>query len=266
VEALFEQLLGRLCSGALDGTDIIPWSCPVPLFGDLKRARLATLGLNPSNREFVDEAGEELDGSYRRFHTLNSLGLQRWSEAKPAHLAMIAQSCRDYFRRNPYEGWFGRLDRIIAGAGVSYYDAASCAVHLDLVPFATACKWTELRSNARRQLESEAAATLGAMLRRSRVRVLVLNGQSVVDRFEAVAETKLNKQSMRAWSLPRRSGDHVTGYSYEGMVSRIGGIPLPVPLTVLGYNHNIQSSFGVTNRVQASIADWVGRSARERLQ
>src|ERR1700738_3082657 len=46
---------------------IIPWSCPVLSFGNPLTASVATLGLNPSNREFVDEAGNELDGPFRRF-------------------------------------------------------------------------------------------------------------------------------------------------------------------------------------------------------
>src|SRR5690348_10521062 len=99
---LVSTLIKRLDTGTIANTGIIPWSCPVPSFGDLFTARVATLGLNPSNREFVDEDGNELDGPLRRFHTLRSLGLTRWSDAQEQHKELILDSCREYFARNPY--------------------------------------------------------------------------------------------------------------------------------------------------------------------
>src|SRR3712207_6258313 len=79
-------LIDRLDSSAILGTNVIGWGCPVPSFGDLSSSKVATLGLNPSNREFVDEAGNELEGPSRRFHTLTSLGLRSWSEVDARHL------------------------------------------------------------------------------------------------------------------------------------------------------------------------------------
>jgi len=66
-------LLNRMDSAAFDGTSVIRWGAPVPSFGDLSSSLVATVGLNPSNREFVDVAGHELRDTYRRFHTLGSL-------------------------------------------------------------------------------------------------------------------------------------------------------------------------------------------------
>src|SRR5438094_2076415 len=113
-------LVRRLDDTAMSGADVIPWSCPVPSFGDISRSRIATLGLNPSNREFVDESGTELDGPSRRFHTLKSLGLARWSDVGTRHLQLILDSCLAYFSRNPYNGWFRKLDQIISGTPASY--------------------------------------------------------------------------------------------------------------------------------------------------
>src|SRR5438045_226057 len=103
-------LLDRLDSPALAETDVIGWGCPVLFFGDLSNSRVATLGLNPSNREFVDEAGIELSGCVRRFHTLQSLGLSSWSQASAMHLELIINNYCDYFDANPYDVWFKRLD------------------------------------------------------------------------------------------------------------------------------------------------------------
>src|SRR6266404_1443749 len=92
-------LVKRLSEPTLSGANVIPWSCPVPSFGDLSGSRLATLGINPSNREFVDSSGNELDGPSRRLHTLKSLGLSRWSDANSGHVQSIVDSCRTYFSR-----------------------------------------------------------------------------------------------------------------------------------------------------------------------
>src|SRR5690349_12868397 len=133
MKAALETLLQRLDGVTEERTSVIPWSAPVPSFGDLSRSTLATLGLNPSNREFVDIEGRELDGDARRFHTLGSLGLARWSEATRRHRELIAESCCTYFTRNPYDTWFKKLDFLIAGTNASYYDPHSSACHLDLI-------------------------------------------------------------------------------------------------------------------------------------
>ena len=62
---MLSRLIRRMDSSAFEATDVIPWSCPVPAFGDLSTSFVATLGLNPSNREFVDKAGNELEGASR---------------------------------------------------------------------------------------------------------------------------------------------------------------------------------------------------------
>src|SRR5207302_775531 len=121
----------------LCAAQVIPWSSPVPVFGNLETAKVATLGINPSNREFVDVSGNELDGNSRRFHTLRSLDIPTWTKAKDRHLQLINDSCSDYFQRNPYDAWFRKLDSIITGTNTSYYHSLSHACHLDLVPYAT---------------------------------------------------------------------------------------------------------------------------------
>jgi hypothetical protein len=262
---VLSELVRRLDSTALSGTDVIPWSSPVPSFGDLSRSKIATLGLNPSSREFVDNAGQELDGTSRRFHTLTSLGLRRWSDATARHVALILDSCRAYFRRNPYDRWFRTLDHIISGTGVSYYDASATACHLDLIPYATARKWTELTPQQRSSLMALAGNTLALLLRDSPVRLLIINGSSVAEHLQHIAGTHFERQPMRYWSLPRRSRPDVTGFGYRGAVRALSGVQLGREVLVLGFNHNIQSSFGVTTRVRAAIRQWVARTVHEAL-
>ena len=117
------KLIDKLDNLDTSSTNVISWGCPVPSFGSLSRARVATLGLNPNNLEFMDHAGNELQGPSRRFHTLRSLGLSSWSEADVRHLRMIVMSCEEYFVRNPYDRWFRRLNSILSGVGASYYNS-----------------------------------------------------------------------------------------------------------------------------------------------
>jgi hypothetical protein len=257
-------LIDRLDTPSTSRTDVISWGAPVPSFGDLFTATVATLGLNPSNREFVDEDGNELSGTVRRFHTLNSLGLESWADADSRHLQLIIDSCRLYFDGNPYDRWFKRLDQIVLGANASYYSRFAGACHLDLIPYATSRKWTELAPLQKSELLSLAADTLALLLRDSEVRILILNGRSVVDHFQVMTGVHLDCKPMREWSLPRQGTD-VQGFSYTGTIVSLSNIQLRNPIKVLGYNHNIQSSFGVTTKVIHSIRDWIASVTSEGL-
>jgi hypothetical protein len=251
------MLVERLDHSALLTAGVIPWSCPIPAFGDPELSSIATLGLNPSNREFVDENGSELDGDERRFQTLKSLRLRRWSEASWSHLNKIANSCKSYFAARPYDAWFRRLDYLLTGTEASYYGTPGGACHLDLIPYATAAKWGDLTGNQRSVLLDYSGDALGMLLRESGVRLMVLNGRSVVNLFEAVASVRFDTQRMARWSLPRKAAPGVPGIAYSGIVSSIAGIGLGREIRVLGFNHNIQSSFGVTRVVTNAIRQWL---------
>ena len=245
-----------------DDTAAIKWTPPIPAFGDPYRARVATLGLNPSDREFVDAQGRELDGTQRRFPTLRSFGLESWNEATAVHIEEIAEACRSYFDRNPYDAWFGRLDFLIEETSTSFYTPMSPATHLDLVPYATELKWAALPKRDRTILFEGAKEALGTILRDAPVSLLILNGMSVVHSFQVLSTVELRRDEQPEWSLPRKTGRQVKGYSFTGVVDRIADVQLGGKVLVLGYNHNIQSSFGITNNVLHAIRKWIGNSWR----
>lgn len=259
-------LLDGLADAVANDADVITWGSPVPVFGDPTRARVATLGLNPSNREFVDKHGAELAGDVRRFHTLRSLGLATWHDAHGGHVVQILEACRDYFARNPYDGWFRKLDAILSATGASFYNPLSPACHLDLIPYATARKWTALSGRQRSSLLRLAGTTLAKLLQRSTIHVLILNGQSVVTRFQEATGIVLDRTERSDWRLPRQSGGGVSGYAYRGCVDVVSGYRLPDQLLVLGFNHNIQSSYGVTAKVIQAISAWIGFEAKNALR
>jgi hypothetical protein len=243
-------------------SNILEYGAPVPSFGDPDSATVATLGLNPSCFEFINRDGAELDGEIRRFPTLGSLGITSWEQASDVHLSSIASSCSTYFKRNPYDSWFGQLDALLRAANFSYYgDSGAC--HFDLVPYATICKWSDLSVRERKLLIDLSGTTLAELIEQSAVRALILNGASVVSEFEKLVGNQLPKIQMDEWTLPRKSGQGVRGYAVSGRVHAIAGKPLSRPLLVIGFNHNIQSSFGVTSRVRNAIAHWIGRELKD---
>lgn len=260
MNATLAKLVERLDERTLLSAGVIPWSCPIPAFGNPQLSSIATLGLNPSNREFVDQNGVELDGDDRRFQTLTSLGLRRWSEAGRSHLSKIAHSCKSYFLGNPYDSWFRRLDYLLTGTEASYYGMLSGACHLDLIPYATAAKWGDLNGRQRSILLHYSGDALGMLLRESDIQLLVLNGRSVVDLFQSLTSERLDAQHMARWLLPRKTSAGVAGIAYSGVVTSIAGIRLGRDIRVLGFNHNIQSSFGVTRIVSTAIREWLTRS------
>lgn len=266
LHATLETLLERLDSKVLLSAKVIPWSSPILSFGDLSCSTIATLGLNPSNREFVDVNGVELEGEFRRFHTLNSLGIRNWSCANTEHCELILDSCKNYFNNNPYDGWFKGLDIIISGTEASYYSTTIKACHLDLIPYATSCKWTELTSKERLILLKLVGDTLGLLIKDSPIRFLILNGKTVIENLQIVTGVNFKQENYFDWTLPRKSGAGVSGFAYSGVINEVAGIRLGREVHVLGFNHNIQSSFGVTTQVKNSIRNWITASHKEILQ
>lgn len=255
-----DTLIGLLQKGAPVALGAIPWASPVVSFGDPSKSKVATVGLNPSNLEFVDSKGNQLLSPHNRFESLATLHARDWSEVAKQGVRRIWQACEDYFCRNPYDQWFKRLEKVLVGTGASYYSRiGEAACHLDLVPFATAQKWSSLSVGQRQDLVQLGAPSLVRTIKASDIRVLVLNGSTVVREFSRLLTSQtLEPRVMPSWAL--QSG-RVAGVAHVGRVSELNNIPLDRELLVLGYNHNIQSSFGVTTEVVSRIATWVARSS-----
>lgn len=254
---VLRDLIIKLDEKILTDLFVIPYATPILSFGDFFSSDIATLGLNPSNLEFVDNNGKELPIEQSRFFTLNTLGLNSWSELNNNHLQKILQSYSEYFSRNPYDSWFKRLDNLISGTGSSFYFPSFKACHLDLVPFATYVKWGNMNKKQQNLLLNYCVDVLGVILKNSQIKTLVLNGQAVNDTLQLISGETLQKKEMTDWLLPRRGGNGVKGYSYTGVITKVGKIDIGRPINVLGYNHNIQSSYGITTNTQSSIKRWI---------
>lgn len=239
-----------------DDPEVIEWASPVPYFGHAATATVATVGINPSDQEFADTSGMELEAHCRRLPTLRSLGLTQWGDANSLHLGALMTACDGYFQGRPYDRWFRVLDRVLVPAGVTYYGTPATACHVDLIAFATRVKWGALAAPARERLLDSSRESFALLVRCSAATLLVLNGRSVINAFERASLTTLEEHSMPAWDLPRPGG-RVRGLGYVGAVSEIAGVPLGRTVTVAGFNHNLQSSFGVTADAMSAVGEWL---------
>jgi hypothetical protein len=236
---------------------VVPWASPVPFFGEIERSRVATVGINPSNLEFVDGVGAALAGKDRRLETLTSLDLKTWCDADGHTVRALARSCSRYFWRNPYRRWFDVLERVLNVGGLSYY-SGNLVAHLDLVAFATTLKWSALPPSVKRTLVLGGRISLADTIASSSVEVLVLNGRSVATAFVESTGTALRPTTLDYLCLPRATGQSVPGIRWDGMITHIAGRDLGREVRVIGFNHNLQSSFGVTSAVMKNIGLEIG--------
>jgi hypothetical protein len=225
---------------------VVPGSTPVVAFGDVRTASVATLGLNPSRREFLDHQGQQLTGASRRLATLRSLGVGDLATVGPEAVEQVYADCLTYFQRNPYHQWFDRLEALLSRLGASYYDGSAC--HLDLVQWATDPTWGRLSTPAQRRLLETDAPFLLEQLQRDGFELLLANGRSVLEQFQRVTDITLTEKE-----AARESGDRGTARIFTGA--------LHGRLRVVGWTKNLQSSVGLTNTLRARIAERVAELA-----
>jgi hypothetical protein len=220
--------------------EVVTGSTPVVAFGDPLAATVATLGINPSWREFLANDGTLLHGRPRRLSTLLSLNADSTASLRPDQVQAVIAECAAYFRpnRNPYRRWFDPLDEILRTAlRASYYDHTAC--HLDLVQWATRPTWNRLSKDARETLLTEGLPYLQALLRLGNLRTVLLNGRQVIDHVIAARLVRLRSScevhldSGRACSL------------YVGETEAI---------TFVGWSANLQSSWGISLSFRARLA------------
>lgn len=220
---------------------IISGSTPVVSFGDPVESWVATLGINPSWSEFLDESGSLLDGRDRRLATLGSLGVERYEDLTPDHAVAIVDDCASYFERRPYK-WFQPLDQILTQAlGASYADRTAC--HLDLVQWATRLVWGILLAEDQDQLLRQDVGFLRKQLTTLGHQVILVNGKSVMS---SVERTRL----VRWQPVATLTGPPDATFAVGGD----GGTRF------LGWTCNLQSQHGASRHVE-ELAELVARHA-----
>lgn len=222
-----------------DNSCVVPGTTPVVAFGNARKSTVATLGLNPSRKEFLDDSGHELSGSERRLATHKSLGLSDLTNASTKAVEQVLHDCDSYFQCNPYWSWFGQLEKVLQQCGASYKDDSAC--HLDLVQWATDPTWNNLRpAKLKNQLIDADAEFLKAQLTNENITLLIVNGSGVVEQLH------------RKLGAILREVDHIDGM-WQHRVRFCAG-KLFDQVRVISWNVNLQSSQGVSNELRLEIA------------
>jgi hypothetical protein len=201
--AALEELRGRLRRPPVPSS--VTGSLPILFFGDAPAARLLTVGLNPSDQEYVDTQGTELNGERRRFHTLASLEASARGELTEMQCDRAIEMMRGYFTPGqPVFRWFRPLSRVVEAMGASFVGRS--AAHLDLVQESTTPVWSSLSKEDQAVLLAADRAFLRWQLSDLQARVVACNGatvlRAVIDLTDAVVVNAGALQRLR-WTVAR---------------------------------------------------------------
>ena len=225
-----DYVIERIRQTPPQGCSVVPGSTPVISFGDASKAHVATVGINPSCREFYDN------------HIPS--GVQDAQQ--------VFADCNRYFHRNPYK-WFDKLSPVLGACGVSYYDDSACS--LDLVQWATDPVWGKLTKEQKEELLGPGTKFLKRQLRENQnIRLVLANGAGVIDHLrEWLGFTFRQTKLVARFSV--RDAPLLTSIFTDGLRE--------VP--IIGWRVNLQSdhgAYGVTNAGIAELAKRVGELYR----
>lgn len=147
-------------------------------FGDLFKAEVASVGLNPSDREYLATDGSMLGWPVQRFATMRSLGAADRPALSDEQCAEAVEWMRNYYEPGkPVYSWFNSLSRVIEGFGVSFKERS--AAHLDLIQESTRPVWSDLNAVERNRLLEQDLPFLGWQLRAFPLRAVICTGKTV---------------------------------------------------------------------------------------
>lgn len=166
-------------------------------FGDIFSAKVATVGLNPSDQEYTDPRGELLTESAQRFATLTSLGAPDRSSLSDKQCDEAVRWMQAYYDTGkPVYRWFAPLERLLRGLGVSL--GGRTAGHLDLVQEATSPTWSMLTRDERDRLLAADLPFLEWQIRSFPLVAVICNGRSASDHVRRVLNVPIEETGVMA--------------------------------------------------------------------
>ena len=185
-----EEVAARVRRPAPAGHAVVEGSLPVVSFGDYRTAEVATLALNPSSLEFLDQQGGYLLEDRRRLASRVSIQRSEGEQLSNAEVAQVFHDSNTYFGRRPYKQWFQWLQTLLTSTQLgSFCDGTAC--HLDLVQWATKPAQGELAAEVWQRLVDEDREFLVWQLGQTPARTVLVNGAACVE--------WLSKEGLVAW-------------------------------------------------------------------
>jgi hypothetical protein len=125
------------------------WQClPVPVFGhhNSLNVRVATVGLNPSATEFLNDE-RDWKSATERLPLVIDFGVRERERVSAADLIQAANLRATYFERTPH-AWFMKIQELLSRVNPEWNYLAGTAVHIDLVACGTWLAWGNLSQEA----------------------------------------------------------------------------------------------------------------------
>ena len=228
--------------------EILPMSTPVICFGDLYKSNVATLGLNPSDKEFVDDNKIFLEAGELRFQNCFSLSQNDLTQLNANQTELVLQYCLEYFNNeNPYRVWFNKLeDYVLSNLDISYYNGTCC--HLDLVQWATSKKWRNVLPENQSILIDSDYPFLLHQLENQNIELLLVNGNGVYQALMNKGEIRHEKKDIIICGTETcRMNKFIINTGTKNIIG-------------IAWSKNLQSSKGLTNIMRYEIGNWIKKN------
>ena len=155
---------------------VVPNSIPILWFGDMNAyrrsdLRVVTVGLNPSNMEFLPKRGATNYDVIHRFP--KATGLVGKNYLSPTDIQIYEDCMNDYFVNNLngkstwYRTWFSNNEAALHGLDASYFDSDNfkrIAIHIDLQTPVATNKWSSLANNQKQVLQNNVGYSFSQLL------------------------------------------------------------------------------------------------------
>lgn len=243
--------------------EVVWGSTPVVSFGDFTKAKVATLGINPSSLEFMDKSTSAttnglLPEEKKRLADYESLGIfsidpfddeGEGNSLSPGDGKEIWEKCRDYFKgANAYWPWFNDLEKVVNFTGSSFKNDTAC--HLDLSPWATDPVFSGLTKEQQQRLLLGESDFLRWQIAKSNIELVIFNSAQAFSKLNELEDFHI----FEAGTLEYKSGGAKrTSNFYEGFA--------PGGKRIMGWSLNLQA-------LQASVEEkaHVFKQIEERLK
>ena len=161
---------------------IVERSVPVPFFGNIETAHVATISINPSNCEFVDEEQHLFCTPQKRFVDRDELGINDIDLLNDMQANLVYESMLNYFKnKNSYKKWFDMLQKRLGSIlGGSYYDGTM--VNFDIYPWATEKKWKDISAKQKSNAMQRYTLLKDILLKKD-FKYVYINGITVKDQI-----------------------------------------------------------------------------------
>lgn len=243
-----EQLsVNRIMTANPRDSFVVERSFPITHFGRLDRAKVVTIGINPSVREFFDgrTPANILPSADKRVLDRDSIGIADHEVPSVDDALKVLESYNRYFETKNFYSWFSAMQKwALDPLNVSYFDGS--VAHLDLVQWATKPVWGGITSKEiREQLVLSDSRFLAEQIRLSRPELVLFNGATVV-------------KTMRTFGhfVEEETGEIPGARGFKFHIGRCGDA------RSVGWSINIQSQPDPQNQSKSALKEWLATHAK----